>query len=401
VPTTTATALHVHRPPSSVVELGVLTAASEEVLGSIVQREALAALVTSDLCGDSAACDAVRSTLQNEHATTVSVRDAAEWKLDALDAGAGKEVAAARKMPRVVVIEVATATGPKQLALRAAMAGAGAIALKASGLVVDRLLGRVETASAFAKHAVTSPLDAPCFRHDRVALRVQPKAEGVVRVVTAGLSRWGAPDVEAAAVPVTASTRVGEVVLGVAEALANGATEGPLVLTRDDLARARGQAYAADAGMPVVTTVEVDVVGVHPEPGDASDFIARVAPPGGDGQIAYMDLAERFFGPMLVAGPGAEANARRDKAQAQLGASLAAWEAAKASGAKLLVALPFAIPGDAGAESVWVAVTRFDARTVTGTVIDDPLGATDVKRGDEVTRPRSQVQEIDLRGATP
>lgn len=400
VPTTTATPLRIHRPPSSEVELGVLTAMPEDALGALVQRESLAALVTGDLCGEQAACDAVRSTLRDEHATTVTVADAAAWKVDALDAGSPADRAAARKMPRVVVVKVATATGPKQLAVRAAFAAAAAVARKAGGLVWDRLLDRVEPANAFAAHAVTSPLEAPCFRRDRVAVRVQPKAEGTARVVTVGLSRWGAPDVDAAAVPTTASARIEEIVLGVAEALANGATEGPLVLTRDDLARARGQAYAADAGLPEVKPVEVDVVGVHPEPGDASDFVARVEPPGGDGPIAYVDLAERFFGPLLIA-PAADADGRREKAQAQLAAALAAWDAAKERGAKLVVALPFAIPGDAGAESVWVEVTRFDARTVTGKVLDDPLGATDVKRGDEVTRPRAQVQGVDLRGASP
>src|SRR5579884_3138685 len=78
--------------------------------------------------------------------------------------------------------------------------------------------------------------------------------------------------------------------------------------------------------------------------------------------------------------------------------SLAQWEAGRTSGAKLAVQLPFAIPGDAGTESVWVEVSGFDARTVTGRVMDDPLAATDVKRGDEVTRPRAQVMDFDARG---
>ena len=379
----------------------MLTAATEEALGAMTRRDALAGLVTSDLCGDAAACEAVKGVLHDEHATTISVTDAATWGIEKLGADAGAERAAARKMPRVVVIKVATATGPKQLALRAGLAAAAAVAKAAKGLVWDRLLDRVETPSAFSAHAVTSALEVPCFRRDRVELREEPKTPGVVRVVTVGLSRWGAPDVEAAAVPAMASARIGDVVLGVAAAIANGATEGPLVLSRDDLGRARGRPYAADAGLPDAKPVEVDVVGVHAEPGDASDFLARIAPPGGDGPIATVDLAERFFGPLLVATPGGAASARRDKAQAQLAASLATWEAGKEAGTKLVVLIPFAIPGDAGAESMWIEVTRFDARTVTGKVLDDPLGATDVKRGDEVTRPRAQVQDLELRGSAP
>ena len=60
-----------------------------------------------------------------------------------------------------------------------------------------------------------------------------------MRILTAGLSRWGGPDVEAAAVPAAAADRIADVVLGVAEAIANGVATGPVTLSRDDLARAR------------------------------------------------------------------------------------------------------------------------------------------------------------------
>ena len=50
---------------------------------------------------------------------------------------------------------------------------------------------------------------------------------------------------------------------------------------------------------------------------------------------------------------------------------------------------------------MWLEVTRYDAQTVTGTLKDDPLGATDVARGDSVTRPRAQVEDVELRGVTP
>jgi hypothetical protein len=374
----------------------------------VIDREALAATLGSDLCGDPTACDAVRATLRDEQATSFRVLDAAAWNVEKLDVDASArgllpaEKAAVRALPRVVVVRVETQTGPKQLALRTGIAAAAAIARKTGGPVWDRLLGRVEGARAFATHAVTAPLEAPTFRRDRVEVFLPPKDEGVVRVVTAGLSRWGAPEIEAARAPEGAAPRVADVVVGVAEAIANGATMGPLELTRDDLARARGEVYAADAGLPESKVVEVDVVTAHAESGDPGEFLARIEPPGGDGLIGYVDLAERFFGPLLAAGPGpAVLNARRSKAQARLASALEQWDGARAGGARLLVLLPFTIPGDAGTESMWVQVTRFDARNVTGKVLDDPLGATDVKRGDEVTRPRAQVQDVDLRGVSP
>jgi uncharacterized protein YegJ (DUF2314 family) len=58
--------------------------------------------------------------------------------------------------------------------------------------------------------------------------------------------------------------------------------------------------------------------------------------------------------------------------------------------------MPFDIPGG-GKESLWVEVIRHDAHTLTGHVADEPLAATDVARGDEVTRPRSDVQDVRVR----
>jgi hypothetical protein len=407
VPTASAP-LPVQRPAKAVAEFGVLTARTEEQLGERIDVASLAARLTPDLCGDAAACDAVKATLRDETRTTLQVVDASAWSLEKVDLDAtarglgGAEKAAVRKLPRVVVVHVTAPTDAKQLALRTALAVTAAVARDVGGVVWDQLLARLENARTFAAHAVTTPLDASVFRRDRVELLYQPKQEGIVRILTAGLSRWGQPDVEARAVPAAAAPRMAEVVLGVAQAIADGASTQPLVLTRDDLGRAAGQPYPADAGLPPVKSVEVDVVTAYPENGDPNDLMARIVPPAGEGPIGYVDLAERFFGPVLAASPGNDVLAfQRAKAQGKLGAAVTAWEAQRASGARLLVLLPFPIPGDAGTESMWIDVTRSDAKTVTGKVMDDPLGATDVKRGDEVTRPRSDVEDVELRGAKP
>jgi hypothetical protein len=306
------------------------------------------------------------------------------------------------RAPRVVAVRVSGPVTSQQLPLRAALALATAIGRATGGVVWDQLLDRVEKPADFAKHAVTTPLDQPCFRSDRIEVLFEPKDEGVMRVLTAGLVRWGAPDVEASRVATAASAAMGDVVLAVARAIANGANAGPLALTRDDLAIARGKAYPGDAGLPPQETVTVDVVGVHAEDGDPNDFIARVVPSGGEGPIGYVDLAERFFGPLLAAAPAQDVlDARRRAAQEKLAASVGRWETARSAGAKLLVLVPFSIPGDAGTESMWLELTSADARSVTGTVMDDPLGATDVKRGDVVTRPRTEVEDVDLRGVRP
>ncbi|HEY6459504.1 MAG TPA: hypothetical protein VIY73_05110, partial [Polyangiaceae bacterium] len=279
------------RPSAAVAEYGVLTNGSEADLARFVEPATLADLVTPDLCGNAAACEAVRGVVRDDARTSVHVLASSVWNVERMNVDAsGRALTAAERRevaraPRVVAVRVSGPVTPQQLPLRAALAVATAIGRATGGMVWDQLLDRVEKPADFAKHVVTTPLDQPCFRSDRIEVLFEPKDEGVVRVLTAGLVRWGAPDVEASRVPTAASAAMGDVVLAVARAIANGASAGPVPVTRDDLAIARGKAYPEDAGLPPQETVAVDVVGVHPENGDPNDFLARIVPSGGEGPI--------------------------------------------------------------------------------------------------------------------
>jgi hypothetical protein len=392
------------RPPSSMMEVGVLCDKTPEALAALMDREALAAAIPPKLCGDEAACEAVRATLRDEHSTTLTVVSSSDWSLEKINVDTAarnlttREQAGLKARPRIAVVHVNTATSAKQLTLRTAIAAAAVLADKTGGLVWDQLLNRVENAHDFAAHAVTSAIGAPTFRRDRIELLYEPKEEGTVRILTGGLSRWGVADVEMLAVPTPASAGIGDLVLGVAAALANGTSSSPVTVSRDDLGSARGLAYPSDAGLPPAVPIDLDVTSEHPENGDPNDFMARIDPPEGEGPLAIMTLAERFFGPILAASPGAGIlGERKGRAQSGLASAIARWTAGRNGGAQLLVLLPFGIPGDAGTESMWIDVTRADGKSVTGKVLDDPLGATDVHKGDEVTRPRGDVEDMDLK----
>jgi hypothetical protein len=394
------------RPPQAVAEFGVLTDKPQTELAALIDREALAASLKPAQCGDELACDAVRATLRDEHATALEVFDSSVWDLAHADldtsarAFSPAERAHISKKARVVVVHIATPASRQALALRTATAAAAAIAETAGGPVWDQLLGRIESARDFAKHAVTEPLAASAFRSDRVELLYDPEEPGIVRVLTAGLSRWGAPDVEWRRVPTAASGRVAAIVLAVAQAIADGAERGPLVLAPGDVVRDRAAAAEAEDAGATEERVALDVVPSHPQTGDPNDFLARIAPPGGDGAVATIEMVERFFGPFVAAAPEPDAaRAQAQAAQSSLSAALAKWGGPRTRGAKLLVRLPFPIPGDAGIESMWIDVTGYDARTIKGTLVDEPLGATDFARGDAVTRPRTDVERIELREA--
>jgi hypothetical protein len=409
--------LPLRRPPNATAELGVLTDRPEAELAPLLDREALAASLTPALCGDPPACDAVRATLRDEHATTLRVVDASSWDLARadLDASArgltGAERARVAKAPRVVVVHVATPASPKALAVRAAFAATAALAAATGGAVWDQLLSRIESARDFAKHAPVEPLGASVFRADRVEVLTQPEGDGVVRVLTAGLSRWGAPDVEWRAVPRAGGERAGRIVLSVAHAVADGLESGPVVVRRADgtfpalpergriLELAGEQPLEDDAGdaAALPDTVAIRLVPANPENGDPNDFFARIEPPV-EGVVGSLELVERFFGSFAATAPDPETvRTEARAAQSQLGGALAKWTASRGRGMALLVRLPFGIPGDAGVESMWVDVSSYDATTITGTLVDDPLGATDLARGDRVTRPRAEVERFELR----
>jgi hypothetical protein len=388
-----APTIPLRRPPSAVAELGVLTKAASPVL----DRAALAASLTPAVCGDAPACDAVRATLNDERATTLRLATPAEWGLDPADAGLVVP-SGAEKWPTAIVIQVATASTRRQLALRTAFAIAAAVAARANGVVVDRVLERAEDAATFAAHAPTEPLEASVFRADRVRLAEEPAGDGLLRLRTVGLARWGSPDVEAVAVPVVARYALEAVVLGVAAAVADGADSNRVTLSRSDLDAASGR-HPADGGTvepdgeaPRVVVDLVSVASDRPGTPDANDFVARIEPSGGESALGYVELGERFFGSVLGAPPD-EASQRTEQTRTAKQLAAAFEPGGAGHGAKVFVRLPFEIPGGGGGhEALWVEVTGHDARTVTGRIDDDPLAATDVERGQEVTRPRADVE---------
>jgi hypothetical protein len=390
-------------PSQALAELGVVTDRGEAALADFADRARVAALVRAEDCGDDTACSAVREILSDERSTTLRVVPVAEgspgWSTG-LDAGmrdlSPAERARLRKAAFVVTVRVATPASARALALRSAWAAAGAIAAAVDGWVDDALLGRLENAKSFRKHAVTEPLDASAFRADRIQVLYEPRSEGVVRLLTAGLERFGAPDVEIANAPLAASARASQWLTAVAGAVADGARTGRVTVRAADLERAG--AHAAAAAVTDGGAIEAHLVSVHPEAGDPNDFIARIEPPGGESALGTLALLEAVFGPVLDAPPDeATQAAGRERAQRALAEALGHWTDTRGGGNKdgkrLLVRLPFPIPGDVGFEAMWVEVTSYATDTVTGTVVDEPI-ATDVARGDRVTRPRTEVEDV-------
>src|SRR5580700_9800679 len=69
------------RPPSALAEFGILTDRSEAELAQALEHPAVAATLRPELCGDEAACAAVRAALEDEHTTTLQVVPVSSWNV--------------------------------------------------------------------------------------------------------------------------------------------------------------------------------------------------------------------------------------------------------------------------------------------------------------------------------
>ena len=370
------------RPHDAVAELGILTDRPKAELEALVAPASLAALLDTRHCGPVATCDAVRGLVRAGEGVEVSVSTAAEWGLpvpSTLDTVAKgltpKERAGLARLPSVVVVRVTGAATPTHLVARTGFALAAAVAERVRGFVHDETVRRIETADAFAAHAITAPLGDSAFREDRILIQSYVQDDGTTRLISLGMRRFGAPDLEVRGAQAGASRSLAAIVNAVAARLAAGASEAPLDVSLDD-PRAKGKSATVDLVVPPL------------QQGDPDNTIVRIVPAGGAEPAAYDRLVAAFFGAaeQLVDQPDdAELTAARDRARRAFPATLARWKASPEPRPKLLVKLPFPIAGDAGSEWMWVEVKGVSGDAVTGTLANSPAYATDLHAGAAVT----------------
>jgi hypothetical protein len=409
----------IRRPAAAIVELGVMSDRPEKEMAPLAVPSAAIALVAAKHCGDDRACDAVRALLREEGHLRLELRDAPGWRMpreselaNAASALTPKERETFAKSPRVIVVTVSGNAKPDQLPIRAGFAIAAAIAEKLGAFVYDPVLDRAEKSSQFAEHVVKEPLGASAFRRDRIDFQYVPRDEANLRAITTGMVRFGAPDLEVASAPKGILPKLVDVLAAIAKKVADGAETSPIALGLADLDRARdGGATSADES----GTLEIDLLGVHPENGDPNDVMARVVPPEGATTQGYEGLVDSLFGPSAQGWEPPtpeEFRATRTRTQAALASVLTRWKAAQKDGgesAELYVQLPF-VPsssrsGDGGPDAsdlmafewMWLEVKSFDDKSLTGALVDDPEDVPGLSKGDKVTRRRDEVSDYLLK----
>ena len=405
------------RPRDAKVELGVMTEMTEKDLAKLLELPAAAALLESRHCGDAPTCDAVRAFIRGGGGggVTLTVLPPMTWILpNEIEKATSDLVSGERdslKRRRVIVVHTAGEALPKQLPARAGFALAGALAEKTNGLVYDQLSDRIERAASFVARAITAPIGASVYRADRIDVQFMARDHGLVRLLTTGLARFGSPDVDVHEAYDRDAPALAEILYAASEALVNGKDVSPLMLSRNDLERARGEGSDAGAGPDddpgmASAPIAVGIDSVVPEDGDPNMVMARILPADGITAGAYGDLAAAFFGegapPPPEQSPEEMERLAKERVDRELPTLL---DRTKKEGAKLYLQFPFVVPPEQGTmgtpaepeeEWLWIEVRSFDAKSVTGVLMDSSETVPDADKGQTVTRARADALDYQL-----
>jgi uncharacterized protein YegJ (DUF2314 family) len=386
--------------PAAATDAGVASKAPDASVAThefARPREAVAAfavLTKAKAAQIDAACATARATVADSRAVTFETRKVADWGMPkgaALDtmttALTADERAALPTLGTVVLVTARSPVTRDATAARAGFAAAGALATSLHGLVYDEVLHRIEGAKTFAEHVITSPPGGLVWRDDRIAIELYEQNDGTARVLTLGMRRFGAPDIEVEGASMNAAHAMSVLVDRVAEKIVNGATLAPIALTE------------GDAGAAVLG----DLVEAPHHEGDPDNVLLRLVPLGAHDPAAYDALVARVFGRVdgVVDAPDAPALAAiADRARASFPAVADAFARERTSGATLLVKLPFhttaldGSTGDAGPlEWMWVSVASVSDAGIEGTLANTPVYVADLHSGSPITGRRDEVAD--------
>ncbi len=396
------------RPKQASLELVVYTSKPKAETAKLVTPSAIVLALTPELCGDEGACARVRAFVANgEHfrSDTESVAAAPTFASADLLAVATRGLSDAERdslahLSTRVSLSATGDAGPDQIPARAGFAAAAALAKATGGLVFDPDIVRFENATGAARHAITSPLGLPAFRSNHIVVHAYRQDDGTARLVSLGMGRFGAPDLEVVGAAFSRARPLGVLLNTVADALVRGgpALQAPLSIAIEDVARSVGKKPEdVHAGKKPSIPLALDLQEVPREKGDSDNALVRLVPPGGATAAAYEDALAGLLGedddPVTRTDHDEELLAASHRAQAALPGVLARFKQTGDPGATLFVKLPFAIPGrpEGSNEWMWVEVLRWDDQTITGTLGDAPQAVPQMKAGDKVTGKRADV----------
>jgi len=336
----------------------VVTNASETDLARLAEPAAVSALLQARHCGDAAACAAVRQMVSDSTRTALEIATTERWILPgrelvgpAAPSLSPPQLDQLYRAQHVIVVRIREprpaeraldgggSAARDHLAMRAGLAVTAALAEAANGFVYDEVRHHIVDAKGALAAAITEPLGRVVFRPELITVEIAPDDDDTVRVLTRGLRRFGAPDLEFPNAPKDRASELSRVINQLAARLAAGADTAPISLSAGDLGLSR------DAGAESVDFF------FEPAPLDEGQPENEILDVDTDDTLEA-DLARLFGG-----GSGLSVAELQRKVASQLPAVLDLHR--KTPGGALLLRVEFAVEG--GTEAMWVEVASCDA----------------------------------------
>ncbi len=364
------------RPADSFFEAVVVTGAAEADLAKLAEPAAVVALLQARHCGDAAACAAVRGMVTDATRTALEIATTERWILPgreqvgpAAPSLSPPQLDQLYRAQHVIVVRIREPRAPgvadagaarDHLAMRAGLAVTAALAEASNGFVYDEVRHHIVDAKGAVAMAITAPLGQSVFRPELITVEIAPDDDDTVRVLSRGLRRFGAPDLEFPNAPKARAAELSRVMNQLAARLAAGADTAPIALGPSDLGLPVG-----DAGAESVSFF------FEPAPLDEGQPDNEILDVDTEDTLEA-DLARLFGG-----GSGLSVAELQSKVAVQLPPVLALYR--KSPGGALLLRVELAVEG--GTEAMWVEVATCDAAPVgklparcKGTLRNEPRG---------------------------
>jgi hypothetical protein len=252
-------------PIEATCEIGVVTAVTGDELDRATKDPQILALINPKYCG--ASCDAVRELVTEapspERQFDIEASTTEDWPLPtgtALEHASptlsSEERRSVAGMRDVLVIHAHERSDSRHVVFRACTTIAAGLADALHGFVYDDVVRRVEPARDFVHHVVVNRPDELAFRPEHVAFERRDEPDGTARIVTFGMVRFGAPDLEARGFDPKDEARVRKLMEDVAAKLASGAHVSPIAVDGIDVALVTSEVHIeSDPDNDLVTIV--------------------------------------------------------------------------------------------------------------------------------------------------
>jgi len=310
--------------------------------------------------------------------------------------------ARAKQRPRGVVLRFSGPAFPHQVPARAAFAATSALAESLDCFVLDPLAPRVEASAEFAVRAITTPWEGRIPVHKAMTIHLVHEPGSPASLDTAGMSRFGLPELEIPELALSNASALGKVINTVGFKLLADNRATRMSLSLEDIAAGNG-AIPDTIGTNRQPEVAVLLRPVDRQLHDEVEHVLQIAPESGARPEDYEQLVSDLFGSedhIRTVKHDAELLTASQRAKAALPKVLSEYRKRGETGARLNVKLPFAVPDNPGQnEWMWVEVVSWTDVTIEGYLANDPELVPGLKAGMRVTGKLEDVFDYTLRHA--